>query len=258
MIDISKAKFAFKDYLKGYDLNDDKINLKVKHTYEVTNVCKVISNDLKLDEEQINLAILIGLLHDIGRFEQLRIYNSYDDATTIDHADFGVKILFEDGLIRNFIEDNKYDNVIYVAIKNHNKYEIEDNLSEIELLHSKIIRDADKTDNFRVKETESFKALFDITEEELSKEELTEKTYNDFLGKRLILRKDRKTHIDMWVSYIAFIFDYNFVSGLKYILEKDYINILVDRIKYENEDTKMRMEAIRKVAIEYIKDRINN
>ena len=61
----------------------------------------------------------------------------------------------------------------------------------------------------------------------------------------------------MWVSYIAFIFDYNFSSGLKYIKEKNYINILVDRINYKNEETKQKMEQIRDCANEYIVERIN-
>ena len=36
--------------------------------------------------------------------------------------------------------------VVYTAIKNHNKFVIESNLTERELLFSKLIRDADKLD----------------------------------------------------------------------------------------------------------------
>ncbi len=152
MIDFSKALKSFKEYLKDYDLEDGNIKLKVKHTYEVVNKSEYIAKGLNLDEENIQLAKLIGLLHDIGRFEQVKQTNDFLDNKGFDHADYGVKVLFEENLIRKFVEDNKYDNIIKKAIYNHNKYQIEEGLDEDELLHCKIIRDADKLDNFRVSE----------------------------------------------------------------------------------------------------------
>ena len=55
---------------------------------------------LGLNQEQVNLATAIGLLHDIGRFEQVRLYHTFNDGKSVNHAEIGVKILFEDGLIR--------------------------------------------------------------------------------------------------------------------------------------------------------------
>ena len=112
MIDIQKAEKAFKDYLSLYDMNDEKVALKVRHTYGVVKASEYLSNALNLDEENTNLARLIALLHDIGRFEQSKASKDvYDNAdkTFFDHGEYGVKILFEDGLIRNFVEENTYD-----------------------------------------------------------------------------------------------------------------------------------------------------
>ena len=39
--------------------------------------------------------------------------------------------------------------------------------------------------------------------------------------------------------------------------ENNYIDILVDRIEYKNDDTKQKMEDIRKCAKEYIKNKHN-
>ena len=55
---------------------------------------------------------------------------------------------------------------------------------------------------------------------------------------------------------IAFIFYYNFTSGLKYLYENDYINRLVNRVDYKNIDTRQKMENIRQHAIKYIEDRL--
>ena len=256
MIDIERAKRAFKEYVSKYNEEDDKIRLKIIHTYDTVNAAKYIANDLGLDKEDCDLAELIALLHDIGRFEQVKRYNSFDDHTTIDHADFGVEILEENNLLREFVEKDIYDSIIKTAIKYHNNYKMPEGLGEKEDLHIKIIRDADKLDNFNVKQVVSPEVLFGITMEELEKEYVSEHIYNTFLNRKLILVTDRVTNMDKWVSYLAFIFDYNFSSGLKYIKEKDYINILVDRVKYKNEDTKQKMEVIRKVALEYIEERI--
>lgn len=259
LIDFNKAKSAFKDFVKSYDVTDAKINLKLVHTYGVIDLSEYITKDLKLSNEDIELAKLIALLHDIGRFEQAKQFGNFIDYETLDHADYGAKILFEDGLIREFIESNIFDSIIEKAIRNHNKYCIECGLSKRELLHAKIIRDADKTDNFRVKATERLENIangFDV--DKMQYDYISDKIYNVFMSKRTIISKERETELDMWVSYIAFIFDYNFIFGLKYIKEKDYINILVDRIDYKNQDTKDKMENIRKFSIDYIQEKIDN
>lgn len=256
MLDFNKAKRTFQDYLKQYDLTDGKIKLKIRHTFGVITLSEYIGKDLKLKEEDIELAKIIALLHDVGRFEQIKVFDDFRDYETLDHAELGVKILFEDNLIRNFIEEDIYDNIILKAIKNHNKLNIEDNLNEEELLHAKIIRDADKTDNFRVKANDNFEDIFNSSKEKLENAAISDKIYNDFMNDKIIISSERITDIDHWVSYLAFIFDYNFNSGLKYIKEKNYINILVDRIEYKLEDTKIKMETIRKHAIDYIDNRL--
>lgn len=256
MINFKKALKEFQEYLKDYDLNLGMIQLKVRHTYGVVALSEYIANDLKLSEEDVELAKLIALLHDIARFEQAKEFGDYRDYKTFDHAELAVKILFEDNLIRKFIADDKYDNIILKAIKNHNKLAIDDELNEKELLHAQIIRDADKTDNFRVKANDRFEDIFNSSIEKLENDTISEKIYNDFMNNKIIISSERVTDMDCWVSYIAFIFDYNFNSGLKYIKENDYINILVDRIEYKNKDTKDKMENIRKHALQYIEERI--
>lgn len=259
MIDFTKAEKEFKEYLKNYDSQNEKNKLKIVHTYGVVKASEEIAKDLKLSKEDIDLSKLIALLHDIGRFKQINLYDTFiDNMENNNHAVYGVKILFEENLIRRFIKDEQYDSIIYKAIFNHNKYKIEEGLNERELLHAKLIRDADKTDNFRVKEVEKLEAIFEtkITENVLEKQTISENIFNDFMNNKVILREDRKTHMDMWVSYIAFIFDYNFTSGLKYLYRNDYINRVINRIDYKNMDTKQKMEKIRNHAMEYIESRL--
>ena len=57
--------------------------------------------------------------------------------------------------------------------------------------------------------------------------------------------------MDMWVSYLALLFDFNFAPSFKYILENDYINAIVDRIPYTNSGTAKKMEEVRKIATDF-------
>lgn len=131
MLDINNAEKHFKEYLKNFDTEKEKNKLKIVHTYGVVKASEYIAKDLNLSEEDIDLAKLIALLHDIGRFKQIKIFDNFiDNMENNDYADYGVKILFEENLIRKFIENDKYDDIIYKAIFNHNKYKIEDGLNE--------------------------------------------------------------------------------------------------------------------------------
>ena len=150
MIDILRAKKALASYVKNYDMQNDKIKLKVKHIERVSQVAKNLATKLKFNEEDVRLAELIGLLHDIGRFEQIKRFNTFNDRKSVNHAEYGVYVLFneKDGIIRNFIEDNQYDNIIKNAIFYHNKdkLNIPNNLTTREVSHIKIVRDSDKID----------------------------------------------------------------------------------------------------------------
>ena len=135
MIDKKKALKAFKDYVENYNPDDEKIKLKIEHIQRVSKVAEKIAKSENLLDEDVELAWLIGLLHDIGRFEQIRLYNTFNDGKSINHAEMGIKILFEEGHIKEFIDDRKYDDLIKKAILNHNRAKIEPELNEKELLH---------------------------------------------------------------------------------------------------------------------------
>lgn len=255
-IDLAAATAAFQKFIKAYDISDDRIRLKVVHTFAVKKSCADIAAGLRLGKEDTELAILIGLLHDVGRFEQLRQFHSFMDSETVDHAKLGVQMLFEEGLIRQFIKDDTYDKIIFEAIDNHNCYAIRDGLSERELLHAKIIRDADKLDNYRVKLEDKVETMLDVTADEVGAAPLTDIVYEMVENRKSVLSSERKTPADMWLSYIAVTFDIYFDCTLKIILDHEWIDKIVDRIEYTNADTKYKMNKIRQILQDYMKERV--
>ena len=91
-MDRQKIQDAFDSYVNGFDLNNPKIRLKYEHTYHVAENCEEIAKDVfgkeaaafagdsrLAGETAEDTAWLIGMLHDIGRFEQLKRYDTFND-----------------------------------------------------------------------------------------------------------------------------------------------------------------------------------
>lgn len=252
MIDFNKARIAFKNYVAHYDPSQDLIRLKIVHTYAVMDLTKRLCDALHVTEKQTSLAMLIGLLHDIGRFEQYVRYGTFVDYESIDHAKLGCDILFQEGLIRQFVQEDDCDQIIYDAIYEHNKFKVKEGYDEETLFYINMIRDTDKLDNFRVKETEKVETLLRCEMKDLVLEDITPKVYDDFMAHKLIYGPDRQSHLDMWISLAAFIYDFNFPESRDYIRKQDYINRSFDRIHPQREEVKKRYETLRQEANRFL------
>lgn len=256
MINIERAKKVFKEYVKNYNPEDGKIALKIGHILRVTEKSRKIAEDLRLEAEDINLAELIGLLHDIGRFEQIRIYNTFYDRDSINHGEYGVKILFKDNLIRKFIQDDSYDEIIKKAILNHNKPRIDEGLTDRELLHAKIIRDADKLDIYYTLLTEKLENSYGC--KDFSKEKITDEIYREFKENHMIDYKNLKTNADMLVAHIAYIFDFYYNYSLNIVKENNYIEKIEQKVNLQDEQAIKYLEKINIIANEYIEECLKN
>ena len=236
-MDFDKIHKVFADYVNNFDMSDKNISLKYYHTLEVSDICYKIASLLGLSDEDKDLAKLIGYLHDIGRFEQIAKTNSFKDSI-MDHADNGVRMLFDEGLIRNFIDDDKYDEIIKKAVKNHNKLEIIDEVNDRERLFCNIIRDADKIDIFRVRR---------IYYENKITEEINEKVIECFEKKQLVEIKDVKNKADAILCNLAFVFDLNYNESIKVLNEKEYYPELVDSIEVSDNNLEI-FNKIKKIV----------
>ncbi len=252
-INIEEAQKEFIKYTEKYNLEDENVKRKQLHSLRVMENAKQIATNLKLSEEQIQIATLIGLLHDTGRFKQYTEIGLGDNIEGFDHGDYGAKVLFEDGMIRKFIEPSKYDEIIRKAIINHNKFAIEEGLTEEELLFAKLIRDADKIDIIY----ESGKIFYKGQEKIINKSILADKIYNQFMSENMVIKEKNVIlkYIDDITCVLALIFDINFTTSFQILKEKDYINNILDRYNFEDTKTRERVNEIRKLANEYVTDK---
>lgn len=242
-MNFGKIEQVFRDYVDTFDWSNENIRLKYFHTIEVANISYEVAKRLNLSSEERDLAKLIGYLHDIGRFIQVSKTNTFKDKT-MDHATEGVKILFEEGLIREFILDDKYDQIIEKAVRNHNKYEIIDKVNDEELMFANIIRDSDKIDIFRVDSTENKYGMKDVP---------TDKVLACFDQEISVNLKDIKNKSDSTLCVLAFIYDFNYKESIQVLKEKGYYMDFINSIEVSRENietfNKIKKKVLKKLEV---------
>ena len=245
-MNIEEIKNKFRQFVQNYDMNDPAIIMKFYHSYRVMDLCMLLAKYNNFNNENTEIAMLVGLLHDYSRFEQWTRFNTYSDIKSIDHGDLAVEKLFNDNQIINYCTNKEYYDEIYDAIKYHNKYSYPDNLSEHNKLLCKIVRDADKLDIFY---------LFGINKNLINEdnEPISEHIKQDFYNNRLIKHSDIKNKSDDVLLKLAMIFDLNFEYSFRYIKNMN----LIDRM-FENIDNKSKFEPYFNYIKNYINKKLNN
>ena len=252
IIDRKNVEDTFKKYTDNYDTSDEKIKLKVDHTYRVAALSERIAISLGLDKADTDLAWLIGMLHDIGRFEQLKNYGTFSDADSIDHAHYGVELLFDEGLIWKFIdktkpkadiEDDKSEDklkkefseldILKTAIFNHSAYRIEEGLPEKVQMFCNIIRDADKIDILKVNYDVTLEVIYDVTTE-------------------AVLRSLKKTPIDNLVGHAALVFELVYNESFKIVKEQGYLKKMLS-FKSANKETVKQFELLNRDMDDFLR-----
>lgn len=224
-------------YMKSFYSDDEEVQrgivLKEKHTGYVTANCVELAKFLKLSTHDTELAEIIGLFHDVGRFRQFSIYKTFNDADSEDHAELALKVIDELEFF-NELAAQDYE-VLKFAIQNHNKKTVAPTDDERKMLFAKIIRDADKLDIYRV--LEPFLAQEDADKMPQfikSAGRLVADISPDFVenfvtGNQADFRKIR-TNGDRKIVRLMWLYDINFSWTMKKIVERDYIEKIVSNL----------------------------
>ena len=255
-IDRRAAKSVFGEYVRNYDYKDEKIRLKIEHTYEVASLCEQIAVSEQLSAEDTDLAWLIGLLHDIGRFEQLRRYGTFIDADSIDHAELGADILFRQGKIREFISDTSCDELIELAVRCHSLYRLPEGLSEREMMFCNILRDADKVDILRVNVEFAPEDIYNVSSEVLRNGEVTPEVMQSFFGEHATLRSLKRTAVDHLAGHISLIYELVFPYSVKVMAEQGFLEKMLDFKSY-NPHTREQFKTIAERVNIYVEKRLS-
>ncbi len=250
-IDRQKALDAFREYTTHYDASDEKVKLKIDHTYRVCGLCQQIAAQSGFDKKEIELAWLTGLLHDIGRFEQLKRYGTFIDAQSIDHAEFGADILFQEGKIRDYIKDTLEDELLEKTVRCHSAYRVPANYTAREKKFADLLRDADKIDILKVNIIVPFEEIYNVTTYDLKHCKVTEEVMQAFFEEHAVLRSLKKTPVDNIVGHISLVYELVYPISRKLVYEQGYLNKLMD-FQSELPETNVQFAKIREKMAAYM------
>lgn len=148
----NRLKSWFSSYVSsfytGHEEFDRVIQLKETHTVRVSIGMRRLGRALNLAPRDLRLAEIIGLLHDIGRFEQYARYRTFRDRMSENHGKLGLRVIGRHGLLSGF--DSGERRHIARAVAFHNALCLPALTDATSLFFLKLIRDADKLDIWRV------------------------------------------------------------------------------------------------------------
>ncbi len=208
------------------------INLKIRHSKNVFRNALEISEHEKLSDYDRKIAGISGLFHDIGRFEQFTKYNTFRDENGIYHGQLGVDVLKNTRMLGSVETESR--EIIYNAIYDHGLKSIPTERSGKQLFFSKLVRDADKTDIFRIVAEYYHKtgARNIALEYGLDNSKgISQNVLEVFYEQKSIDKNDLKTLDDFKCMQIAWIFDINFEFTYSKIINSKYIEAIVKSLK---------------------------
>lgn len=254
-IDKNIVTKAFERYVMSYNPENAKIRLKIQHTMRVAMLCEQIAMQEGMSEYDTQVAWLSGILHDIGRFEQVRRYGTFVDAESVNHGELAADILFRYGVIESFIpEIVSYRglrdwNVLENAVRYHNSYRLPENLSPREKKFAWILRDADKIDIIKVCVEDEPEAVYGVSADVLRSTPVTPEVMAEFNKEQVVLKSLKRTPADSVVGHISLVYELVYPQSVEIVMCQGYIDKMLN---FES-----ALEEVNKQFI-HIREKMNN
>lgn len=219
----------FYKYVKSFHSSDSTIQkgleLKEEHSLRVCKEILDIGSKLILSQNNLRIAEVVALFHDIGRFEQFTRYQTFADRKSENHGELGVKVLRQEKVLEVLGKDTQ--ELILKAILYHNRLNIPKNEDQTCLFFSKLIRDADKLDIFNL-----LSAYYYLDSSEKSsaveldlpdKPEISQEVLNGLHQGHVISMQYLKSVNDFKLLQMGWVYDINYQPTFKMIYERNYL-----------------------------------
>lgn len=216
------------------------IQLKIEHTRKVCQAMELLCHGEGLSAQESRLAAATALLHDLGRFTQYRRWRTFRDRDSDNHARLAIDVIRGEKLLEGVQPDERL--LIEEAVRFHNLLELPRKFRSPSRLFIKLIRDADKLDIWRVfvelrnqppgqRASAATLGFADLPEE------ITEACLNTLAGGSIVHLEDVRTLNDFTLLQISWVYDLNFTTARRILLERGYIGALAATLP-EREDVR--------------------
>ncbi len=228
---LKDLKDWFSSYVQKFKLDQDgrhNIELKEEHTRRVCSEILGIGYHLGLSDNELRLAEIMALFHDIGRFEQYARYKTFMDRRSENHAELGVKILKRYNVLGDC--DRSIEDLILRTVQYHNLAVLPHEETEECLFFTKLLRDADKIDILNVltgyyldKDGRRNVALeLDLPDETGFSQEV----YLDLLNRKIVDINHVRSLNDFKLLQVGWVFDVNFEPALRTFHSRGYLETI--------------------------------
>ncbi len=256
---VKELRVWFAGYVRGYVSGDtvvrDALDLKAKHTGRVCAEIRALGDELGLRPEELRLAEAMALLHDVGRFEQFVRYGTFADRHSKDHAELGAAILEDQGVLDHLPAAER--DIILGAVRYHNRAQLPADASAVCLRFTRLLRDADKLDIWRVvtvyyadSGTQRNAAIeLDLPDTA----GYTPAIGEDLLGGRVADVAYLQNCNDFKLAQAGWVYDVNYAPTLRHIQARDYLGKI--RAALPRDDG---IDAMFAVISTYLSERLRN
>lgn len=231
---LERFKRWFRQCSNRFFGDDEYVNanlrLKQEHTARTCEEITRLAHELALNDNEVRIAELTALFHDVGRFPQFAQYRTFNDSRSIDHGQKGVEVLCEEGVLDSLpAEERQW---VQTAVGLHNRKSLPTALKGRALLFTKLIRDADKIDIFRVvmeyyrryrEDPNSFPLEVELPDTPQYSPEVLEAVMKEEAVDWAKLR----TLTDARLCQLGWVYDLNFTASLRRIDECGYLAELI-------------------------------
>ncbi|MFC2154906.1 HD domain-containing protein [Acidobacteriota bacterium] len=227
---IGSLRRNFKEYVSSYygkdSYTDKNVKIKEKHSLRVCKHIIGITESLNLEQEDVYIAETAALFHDIGRFEQLRKYKTFNDRKSENHAELGVKVLEQENLLAG-LKTAEHE-IIMKAVKFHNVRDLPTGESEAVIFFLKLLKDADKLDILQVLTNYYSSADYGSNpalELDLpNAKKLSEAVVKEILESKPVNARHVKSPEDFRILQLSWVFDLYSDFALSYVKEHGFVD----------------------------------
>ncbi len=247
----------FLSYVSGFTSQEPEKNrmfkTKIEHTMIVCHEIGQLGQEMHLDQDGIVLARIMGLFHDVGRFEQVRRFGTFTDRSSLDHGELGEQIIRENHVLDKL--DHEQQELVFKAVRHHNRKELPPVENEALIFFTSLLRDADKLDIYRVvwdrlagDEQSSIGAP---NRAGLCHESCSQKVLQSLEKGKIVDSEEVKTDTDYRLLLISWVYDINHAQTARRLQTRGYITRLqqsLPRIPQMNEAVSNALEFLRTKA----------
>lgn len=220
----------FDNYVEPYLDTDEEgarnIRLKIAHTGKVCEAMAILSAGESLSLGESRIASAVALLHDAGRFSQYLKWRTFRDDDSDNHARLAIEVIRKENLLGTLEREEQL--LIEEAVRFHNMLQTPRRVKSPTRLFINLIRDADKIDIWRV-----FTELLALPPEERASAatlgfvdlpgKVSEECIKTLAAGRVVQLKDVMVLNDFKLLQISWVYDLNFASSRRLLLDRGHI-----------------------------------